>query len=338
MLKPTPRRLLVTGGAGFIGSAFIRCGLNRISPCERIVNFDLLTYAGNLKNLASVENDPRYFFVQGDVCDGNLIEKVCVDNAIDTIVHFAAESHVDRSIGSPLDFFNTNTKGTLILLEEVRKRPHIHFHHISTDEVYGSLNHEGLFHEEYPYRPNSPYSASKAAADHFVRAYAHTYGLSITLSHCSNNYGPFQYPEKFIPLMILNCLRKKPLPVYVKGINIRDWVYVDDHVEAVWRILEQGRPNEVYDIGGACEKRNIDLLHLLIDEVASLKNEDPSFYHSLITFVPDRPGHDLRYGIDCAKIKRELSWQPRHSLLEGIRKTIAWYIENENCLCHSGPA
>lgn len=325
---PNNKCLLVTGGAGFIGSAFIRYGLSKISACERIVNLDLLTYAGNLKNLTPVEKDPRYFFVHGDINDYQLVEKLCVEHAVQTIVHFAAESHVDRSIDAPMRFFDTNVRGTLNLLEVVRRHPHLHFHHISTDEVYGSLSEEGYFNENTPYSPRSPYSASKAASDHFVRSYAHTYGLSVTLSHCSNNYGPCQYPEKFIPRILINCMKKQPLPVYGKGINVRDWLYVDDHARAIWMILEQGKASEIYDIGGGCEKRNIDLLDLLIEKYAHLTGVNPERYRSLVQFIPDRPGHDLRYAIDSSKIQRELGWKPLHRIEDGLGKTIHWYIEH----------
>lgn len=326
------RSLLVTGGAGFIGSAFIRYGLGSTPKCERIVNLDLLTYAGNLKNVAVCEQDPRYFFVQGDINDSQIVENLCLEHAIDTIVHFAAESHVDKSIENPLQFFETNVRGTLNLLEILRKYPHIHFHHVSTDEVYGSIEH-GFFHEKTPYDPHSPYSASKAASDHFARAYAHTYGLSLTLSHCSNNYGPCQYPEKFIPRALLNCIEKKPIPVYGKGVNVRDWLYVEDHAEAIWTILDKGKPGEIYDIGGNCEKRNIDLVYFLIEQYAGLVQENSDFYRSLIQFVPDRPGHDFRYAIDSSKIRTELGWEPRHYLEQGLKKTIAWYMY-ENSLRH----
>jgi dTDP-glucose 4,6-dehydratase len=322
------KRFLVTGGAGFIGSSFIRYGLNFVAQCEKIVNLDLLTYAADLKNLSSVEEDPRYFFVKGDIRDEALIEKLCLEHKIYAIVHFAAESHVDRSISGPRAFFETNVGGTLSLLEVVRRHNHIHFHHISTDEVYGSLGDEGRFSEASQYRPNSPYAASKAASDHFVRAYVHTYGISATISHCTNNYGPCQNAEKFIPRMIACCFHKKPLPLYGTGINIRDWIFVDDHSEAVWKILEKSEKGQVYDIGGECEKRNIDLLNVLIHEFASLNKEDPKELKSLITFVSDRPGHDLRYAIDCQKIKREIGWQPLHDLSLGLRKTVAWYLEN----------
>jgi dTDP-glucose 4,6-dehydratase len=322
------KRFLVTGGAGFIGSAFIRYGLKHNLPCEKIINLDLLTYAADLKNLASVETDPRYLFVQGDIRDEGLVEKLCVEHEIDGIVHFAAESHVDRSILEPRSFFETNVGGTLSLLEVVRRQPHVHFHHISTDEVYGALAHEGAFSEDSPYRPNSPYSASKAASDHCVRAYAHTYDLSTTISHCANNYGPCQNVEKFIPRMIAGCFHRKPLPIYGEGMNVRDWIFVDDHSEAVWSILEKSERGNIYNIGGECERRNIDLVHSIIHEFASLNEEDPKDFISLITFIGDRPGHDFRYAVDCGKIKQELSWRPVHDLSSGIRKTIAWYLEN----------
>ncbi len=318
------KKLLVTGGAGFIGSAFIRYGLSRL-PCESLTNLDLLTYAADPASLQAVEKDPRYLFVQGDICDEDLVERLCISHQIDAIVHFAAETHVDRSILEPTTFLYANVAGTVALLEVVRRHPRIHFHHVSTDEVYGSLE-KGHFSETSPYRPNSPYAASKAAADHFVRAYAHTYGLSTTLSHCSNNYGPYQNREKLIPLMISRCLAKEPLPVYGSGLNVRDWLYVDDHAEALWMILEQGRRGEVYDIGGECERQNLELLGALISLLAAATQESEESYRALLAFVPDRPGHDLRYAIDCAKIQKELGWRPRHSFAEGLRKTVDWYM------------
>jgi len=328
------KRFLVTGGAGFIGSAFIRFGLNTVSSIEKIVNLDLLTYAGNLLNLASIENDPRYAFLRGDICDEALVLKLCEEYNIDTIVHFAAESHVDRSIIGPKTFLETNVLGTFALLEVVRKYPHIHFHHISTDEVYGSLGDEGFFNEESKLSPSSPYSASKAASDCFVGAYARTYNLSTTISHCSNNYGPFQHAEKLIPFMINCCINKTPMPVYGSGKNVRDWIYVDDHVEALWQVLQKGKKGQVYDMGGSAERRNIDLIHLIISEFAKIKNEDPQMLCSLITHVPDRLGHDYRYAIDSSKIQKELGWTPRHQLEEGLKKTILWSLR-ENSLCHS---
>lgn len=318
------KRFLVTGGAGFIGSAFIRFGLSQFPQVEKIVNLDLLTYAGSEKNLEGFLQDPRHHFVKGDIRYGALVYQLCQEYEIEAIVHFAAESHVDRSIQDPGIFLETNVRGTFELLEVVRKLPHLHFHHVSTDEVYGSLE-DGYFNEFSPYLPNSPYSASKAASDHFVRAWSHTYGLSTTISHCSNNYGPYQHVEKFIPQMIHNCLRGLPLPVYGEGINVRDWLYVEDHAEALWCILEKGSKGEVYTIGGECEMRNIDLLHCLIDQFADYK--DPAQLHQLITFVKDRPGHDLRYAIDCSKIQKELGWIKRHTLAEGLKKTIQWYAE-----------
>ncbi|MBS0649032.1 MAG: dTDP-glucose 4,6-dehydratase [Verrucomicrobia bacterium] len=319
------KKFLVTGGAGFIGSAFIRYGLHHLSP-EKIVNLDLLTYAGHEKNMEGFLHDPRHLFVRGDICDRELVKKLCQDHGIEAIVHFAAESHVDRSIQNPAAFLETNIRGTFTLLEVIRELPHIHFHHISTDEVYGSL-HEGYFNEHSSYRPNSPYSASKAASDHLVRAWGHTYGLSTTLSHCTNNYGPYQHAEKFIPHMIMNCLQSKPLPIYGQGINVRDWLYVDDHAEAVWMILEKGKAGEVYDIGGETEMRNIDLLEMLIERLAARTSQDPKNFRNLITWVADRPGHDLRYAIDCSKIKTELGWAQRHTLPQGLEKTIEWYLQ-----------
>jgi dTDP-glucose 4,6-dehydratase len=321
------KNVLVTGGAGFIGSSFIRLGLKK-GWAEKIVNLDALTYAADLRNLSEVEGDPRYVFCKGDIRDEALVEGLCLEYGIDAIVHFAAESHVDRSILGPRAFYETNVGGTLSLLEVVRKLPHIHFHHISTDEVYGSLKEEGVFTEESPYLPNSPYAASKAASDHFVRAYSHTYGISTTISHCTNNYGPCQNTEKFIPRMIYGCFNKQPLPVYGRGENIRDWIYVDDHSEAVWSILEKGEKGQVYGIGGQCEKKNIDLLHAIIREFAGLKRELPEDLMGLIAFVDDRPGHDFRYAMDCSKIQTELGWTPGNDMGSGIRKTIAWYLEN----------
>ncbi|MBI3237100.1 MAG: dTDP-glucose 4,6-dehydratase [Chlamydiales bacterium] len=322
------KRFLVTGGAGFIGSAFIRYGLQNIPSCEKIINLDLLTYAAHPDALQGSLQDPRYLFIQGDILDQALVEKLCVEHDIESIIHFAAETHVDRSICFPHLFYKTNVEGTISLLEVVRRHPRIHFHHISTDEVFGSLEEMGSFDETSPYRPNSPYSASKAAADHFVRAYGHTYGLSTTLSYCTNNYGPGQHVEKFIPAMLSNCWKKTPFSVYGKGENIRDWIFVDDHVEALWMILEKSVSSKIYGIGGGCEKRNIDLLHLLIAEFAKIQGADPQEFHPLIQFVPDRLGHDFRYAIDSSKIHREIGWRPLHDLSCGIRKTISWYLEN----------
>jgi dTDP-glucose 4,6-dehydratase len=318
------KRLLVTGGAGFIGSAFILYGLENLLV-EKIVNLDLLTYAGHEQNMQGFFSDPRHLFVRGDICDKELVKKLCQEHGIEAIVHFAAESHVDRSITDPSAFLHTNVIGTFTLLEVVREMPHLHFHHVSTDEVYGSLEN-GYFNEQSSYRPNSPYAASKAASDHFVRAWGHTYRLSITISHCTNNYGPYQHVEKFIPHMIMNCLEGKSLPVYGEGINVRDWLYVEDHAEALWLILEKGKSGEVYDIGGETEMRNIDLLHTLLDYLAVRTSQNVQQLRDLITFVTDRPGHDFRYAIDCRKIKDELGWTQRHTLPQGLEKTVEWYL------------
>jgi dTDP-glucose 4,6-dehydratase len=314
------KSLLVTGGAGFIGSAFIRYLLHKTEV--RILNYDLLTYAGNLENLKGFHDHPRYRFVQGDILNQELVERLIAEHEVDGIVHFAAETHVDRSISSARPFIETNVMGTLSLLEAIRKTPEVHFHHISTDEVYGSLGESGAFSERSQYRPNSPYSASKAASDHLVRAFTHTYGLSTTTSNCSNNYGPHQYPEKLIPLMIHNCLMRLPLPVYGRGTNVRDWLYVDDHAEAIWMVMQKGRRGETYSVGGECEKSNLELLHLLIDLIAEKTNTDPEIYRSLIRFVEDRAGHDFRYAIDISKIRDELGWRPRTSLRDGLARTI----------------
>jgi dTDP-glucose 4,6-dehydratase len=319
-------KVLVTGGAGFIGSSFIRYGLQTFPQIEKIVNLDLLTYAASERNMEEFKNHPKHLFVQGDILDGALVENLCKQHGIEVIVHFAAESHVDRSITDPRAFIDTNIIGTYTLLEVVRKNPHIHFHHISTDEVYGSQEN-GFFSESSPYQPNSPYAASKAASDHLVRAWAHTYNLSTTLSHCSNNYGPCQHEEKLIPQMISRCIQGKPLPIYGTGQNIRDWLFVDDHADAVWRILNFGHKGEIYDIGGRCEKRNIDLLHTLIDKISKKTSTDKHALLNLITFVKDRPGHDYRYAIDPTKISRELHWEPKHTLDEGLEKTLHWYIK-----------
>jgi len=323
-----PKRVLVTGGAGFIGSSFVRYGLKEIVWCERVVNLDLLTYAADLRNVQECEADPRYRFVQGDIRDEVLVERLCVEEKIEAIVHFAAESHVDRSILGPRAFLETNVGGTLALLEVVRRHPHVHFHQISTDEVFGSLGETGVFTEESPYLPNSPYSASKAAADHFVRAYAHTYGLSTTISHCTNNYGPGQNVEKFIPRMIAGCLHRQPLPIYGRGQNVRDWIFVDDHSDAVWRILERGGRGEVYCIGGECERKNVEVLDEIIQIFARVRREDVTLLRRLIAHVQDRPGHDMRYAICPRKAKEQLGWSPKHVFISGLEKTILWYLEH----------
>lgn len=328
MKERHPKSILVTGGAGFIGSAFIRYVLQKVKEFDgTIVNYDALTYAGNLNNLKEVADDPRYVFHQGDIRNQALVEHFCEEYEIDTIIHFAAESHVDRSIEGPRDFIETNVLGTFYLLEVMRKYPHLHFHHVSTDEVYGCLGDTGKFTEETPYKPNSPYSASKAASDHFVRAYASTYGISTCISNCSNNYGPYQYPEKLIPLMILNCLEGKALPVYGQGVNVRDWLYVDDHAKALWMLLQKGIRGETYNIGGNEEWKNIDLIHLILKELSELTGNDLDNYTKLITFVKDRAGHDFRYAIDNTKIQREIGWIPDHSFKEGIKQTIKWYLK-----------
>lgn len=326
----TVRNLLVTGGSGFIGSAFIRYVLEKTAFKGILVNLDLLTYAGNPQNLTSIDQDPRYCFVHGDIRNQALIAELIFEHQIDTIIHFAAESHVDRSILGPQAFIETNVMGTFALLEVARKHPGIHFHHVSTDEVYGCLGETGSFTEETPYHPNSPYSASKASSDHLVRAYATTYGLSTCISNCSNNYGPYQFPEKLIPLMILNCRDGKPLPVYGSGKQVRDWLYVDDHAEALYLLLEKGRKGETYNIGGEQEWRNIDLIHALIKTAAPLLKVSQEQLLAQITNVTDRPGHDFRYSIDCSKIKRELGWKPSTSFTERLEQTIRWYLENKS--------
>jgi dTDP-glucose 4,6-dehydratase len=320
-------RILVTGGAGFIGSAFIRFCFRLSDAAPRVVNLDLLTYAANLSLLKAVDGHPRYRFVEGNINDQKLIESLIEEEEIDAIVHFAAETHVDRSIASAAPFIETNVKGTMALLEAVRKFPEVHFHHVSTDEVYGALGESGAFNEQSPYRPNSPYAASKAASDHLVRAYANTYNLSTTISHCSNNYGPGQYPEKLIPLMILHALAKKPLPVYGRGANVRDWLYVDDHAEGLWRILNLGQRHQTYDMGGLCERSNLDLIRHLLEIVADETGRDLRDLHALVRFVEDRPGHDYRYAIDIAKIQRELGWEPKTEMQDGLRRTVRWYLK-----------
>lgn len=322
--------ILVTGGAGFIGSAFIRYLLQRVPTFDgTCVNLDLLTYAGNPANLCEIETDNRYLFHKGNICNQGLIEHLLFEHQIDTIIHFAAESHVDRSIIAPESFIDTNIKGTFYLLEAVRKFPKVHFHHVSTDEVYGCLDLSGKFSEESPYRPNSPYSASKAASDHIVRAYSKTYGLSTCISHCSNNYGPYHFPEKLIPLMILKCLERKPMPVYGNGENIRDWLYVEDHAKALWMLLENGKSGETYNIGGNEEWRNIDLVRKIVAVISEMQSVDHEELEKLITFVTDRPGHDFRYAIDATKMKNELGWVPEHTFEQGLRKTISWYLDNQ---------
>ena len=323
-----PKALLVTGGAGFIGSAFIRRLFRDPGFSGKIVNLDLLTYAGNPANLEGAVDSARYSLVRGDIGDQKLVDELCEQHGIDAIVNFAAESHVDRSILGPGVFVQTNVVGTFALLEVVRKRPSIHFHHVSTDEVYGSLGATGQFTEQTPYDPSSPYSASKAASDHLVRAYQRTYGISTTVSNCSNNYGPYHFPEKLIPLMVLNLFEGKELPVYGDGLNVRDWLFVDDHAEALWLILTQGKVGQTYNVGGNNEWTNLAIVHKLIELVANQQGRSRSELEALIRFVKDRPGHDRRYAIDSSKLQRELGWQPRHDLESGLAETVRWYAEN----------
>ncbi len=329
--------VLVTGGAGFIGSNFVIDWLAQSD--EPIINLDLLTYAGNLVNLSALENDSRHIFVRGDIGDQELIVKILGQYKPRAIINFAAESHVDRSIHGPEDFINTNVLGTFHLLESVRgfwgglsqqDKNNFRFLHVSTDEVYGSLKKEDpAFSEENRYAPNSPYSASKAASDHLVRAYFHTYGLPVLTTNCSNNYGPYQFPEKLIPLMIVNALSGKPLPVYGDGQQIRDWLYVKDHCSAIRCVLEKGTLGEVYNIGGWNEKANIEIVSNICDLLDTLKPlENKKSYRDQISFVTDRPGHDRRYAIDATKIERELGWRPSETFETGIKKTIDWYLEN----------
>ena len=330
----TPRSVLVTGGAGFIGCNFVR-HLLAGDPRIRVVNLDALTYAGHPANLGDVDagHGERHCFVHGDIRDPGTVLPLFEDHQIDTVVHFAAESHVDRSIDGPLDFIDTNIMGTAVLLEAARSawsdRSDVRFHHVSTDEVFGSLSADGFFTETTPYDPSSPYSASKAAADHLVRAWHRTYGLPITLSNCSNNYGPYQYPEKLIPLMIANALADKPMPVYGDGSNIRDWLYVTDHCGALERVVRHGTTGRTYNVGGHNEQTNLDVVHLICDVVDELRpRESGDSRRDLVTFVADRPGHDWRYAIDAGRIERELDWRPAHSFEQGLRKTIAWYLDN----------
>jgi dTDP-glucose 4,6-dehydratase len=331
--------ILVTGGAGFIGSNFILQQAQDSRAARAVVNLDKLTYAGNLRNLETVASDPSYEFVHGDIGDRDLVRHLLQRRSPRNIVHFAAESHVDRSIRGPDDFIRTNVDGTFALLEEVRSyfeslsnqdRGEFRFLHVSTDEVYGSLAPDDPpFSESTPYAPNSPYAASKAASDHLVRAYHHTYGLPTLTTNCSNNYGPFQFPEKLIPLMILNARDRKPLPVYGDGQNVRDWLYVKDHCEAIATVLAGGRVGETYNIGGWNEKPNLDIVRLICDLVDELEgSESGSSRRDLITFVKDRPGHDRRYAMDAGKIERGLGWRPRETFETGIRKTVHWYLEN----------
>jgi dTDP-glucose 4,6-dehydratase len=344
-----PRNVLITGGAGFIGANFVRHWLGTTRE-GRVVVFDALTYAGNIENLAGLESDPRYLFVKGDICDEAVVRTLLAEHQVDTVVHFAAESHVDRSILGPDEFIRTNVVGTHVLLKAAKAAwingavPRAHrFHHVSTDEVYGSLElDDPAFHEDTPYAPNSPYSASKAGSDHLVRAYHETYGLDTTITNCSNNYGPYQFPEKLIPLLIINILLGKPLPVYGDGQQIRDWLHVEDHCRAIALALTRGRPGEVYNIGGNSETANIDIVRTLcglVDEHLAARPELLAAFpgtpaagarrsEELITFVRDRPGHDRRYAIDYRKAERELGYAPGRQLAQGLAETLGWYLGN----------
>ena len=330
--------ILVTGGAGFIGANFVLDWLAQ--DREGIINLDKLTYAGNLDTLASLKNDPAHIFMQGDIGDAALVGRLLAEHRPRAIVNFAAESHVDRSIHGPEDFIQTNIVGTFHLLEAVRaywsslagdEKSDFRFLHVSTDEVYGSLNKDApAFSETHRYEPNSPYSASKAASDHLVRAYHHTYGLPVLTTNCSNNYGPYHFPEKLIPLMIVNALAGKTLPVYGDGQQIRDWLYVKDHCSAIRRVLEKGRLGEVYNVGGWNEKANLDIVHHVCELLDELRpRPDGKSYREQITFVTDRPGHDRRYAIDARKLERELGWKPTETFETGIRKTVQWYLDNQ---------
>lgn len=328
--------ILVTGGAGFIGANFV---LDWVAGSdEPVVNLDALTYAGNLESLASLKGNPRHVFVQGDITDRALLDRLLAEHRPRAIVHFAAESHVDRSIHGPGDFIRTNVNGTFTLLEAARAhwlsldadaKAAFRFHHVSTDEVYGSLSPSApAFTETHPYEPNSPYSASKAASDHLVRAWFHTYGMPVVTTNCSNNYGPYHFPEKLIPLMIVNALAGKPLPVYGDGQQVRDWLYVKDHCSAIREVLARGRLGETYNVGGWNEKPNLEIVHTVCALLDELRPDPAGSYKRLITFVTDRPGHDRRYAIDARKLERELGWKPAETFETGIRKTVQWYLEN----------
>jgi dTDP-glucose 4,6-dehydratase len=335
--------ILITGGAGFIGSAVIRKALE--STDHTIINIDKLTYSGNLENLTTVEDHPRYHFEKADICDRAAIDAIFTRYQPDAIMHLAAESHVDRSIDDPSTFIDTNIIGTYTLLEATRrylansskdKKKSFRFHHISTDEVYGTLGEEGLFTETTPYQPNSPYSASKASSDMLARAWHHTYGINTVITNCSNNYGPYQFPEKLIPFMILNALEGKSLPVYGNGKNIRDWLHVDDHADALLTVLKKGRIGEVYNIGSRNERLNIEVVETICEILDQISpDSDLNCRKKLITYVKDRPGHDMRYAIDSTKIEKELGWKPKYDFNSGLEQTIKWYINHKDTWCQN---
>ena len=326
--------ILITGGAGFIGSHVVRLFVNKYSD-YKIYNLDVLTYAANLKNLTDIENKNNYNFIKADICDFESVKEIFIKYKINKVIHFAAESHVDRSIKDPFSFAKTNVMGTLSLLQAAKEAWRNDysdklFYHISTDEVYGSLNQDELFTEITKYDPHSPYAASKASSDHFVRAFSDTFGMPIVISNCSNNYGPYQFPEKLIPLFIINIINNKPLPIYGKGENIRDWLYVEDHAKAIDTIFHKGKLNETYNIGGFNEWKNIDLIKVIIKVTDRLLGRDEGSSEKLITYVRDREGHDLRYAIDATKLKNELGWEPSLQFEEGLEKTVKWYLDNKN--------